>query len=70
MEGVVVFAGKVFQQTVGIPMGTICAHLLAEIFFCSYEGEFIESLLSMGGYIVHNDPEFDKFLGQMYPAGL
>ena len=29
----VVFAGKVFQQIVGIPMGTNCAPLLADIFF-------------------------------------
>ena len=28
----VVFAGKVFQLTVGIPMGTNCAPLLADIF--------------------------------------
>ena len=42
----VVFAGKVFQQIVGIPMGTICAPLLAEIFLYSYEAEFIQSLLS------------------------
>ena len=28
----VVFGGKVFQQTVGIPMGTNCATLLADIF--------------------------------------
>ena len=28
----VVFAGKVFQQVVGIPMGTNCDPLLADIF--------------------------------------
>ena len=28
----VVFGGKVFQQIVGIPMGTNCAPLLADIF--------------------------------------
>ena len=33
----VVFAGKVFQQTVGFPMGTNCAPLLADIFLYSYE---------------------------------
>ena len=31
----VVFAGKVFQQLVGIPMGTNCALLLADIFLYS-----------------------------------
>ena len=44
----VVFAGKVFQQIVGIPMGTNCASLLADIFLYSYEAEFIQSLLSAG----------------------
>ena len=38
----VVFAGKVFQQTVGIPMGTHRAHLLAVVFLYSYEVEFIQ----------------------------
>ena len=45
----VVFAGKVFQQIVGIPMGTSCAPLLADLFLYSYEAEFIQSLLSTGG---------------------
>ena len=31
----VVFGGKVFQQIVGIPMGTKCAPLLTDIFLCS-----------------------------------
>ena len=44
----VIFAGKVFQQTVGIQMGTICAPLLADIFLDSYEADFIQSLLSTG----------------------
>ena len=37
----VVFAGKVFHQIVGIPMGTNCDPLLADIFLYSYEAEFI-----------------------------
>ena len=44
----VVFGGKVFKQVVGIPMGTNCAPLLADIFLYSYEAEFIQSLLSTG----------------------
>ena len=32
----VVFVGKVFQQEVGIPMGTNCAPPLAEIILYSY----------------------------------
>ena len=33
---------------VGIPIGTNCASLLADIFLYSYEAEFIQSLLSAG----------------------
>ena len=36
----VVFGGRVFQQTVGIPMGTNCAPLLANLFLYSYEADF------------------------------
>ena len=32
-----VFAGNVFQQIIGIPIGTSCAPLLADIFLYSYE---------------------------------
>ena len=44
----VVFAGKVFQQMVGILMGANCAPLLADIFLDTYKAELIESLLSTG----------------------
>ena len=41
----VFFDGSVFQQTVGIPMGTNCAPLLVELFLYSYEADFIQGLL-------------------------
>jgi hypothetical protein len=41
----VIIGGRVFQQTVGIPMGTNCAPLLADLFLYSYEAEFIQGLL-------------------------
>ena len=82
----VVFGGKVFQQIVGIPMGTNCAPLLADIFLYSYEAEFIQSLLSTGkkklasqfnftyryidDVLSINNPDFENYLGQMYPAEL
>ena len=81
----VVFVGKVFQQIVGIPMGTNCAPLLADIFLYSYEAEFIQSLLSTGkkqlasqfnftyryiDVLSINNPEFENYLGQMYPVEL
>ena len=43
----VVFRGQVFQQIVGIPMGTNCVPLLADISLYSYEAEFIQSLLRL-----------------------
>ena len=82
----VVFAGKVLQQIIGIPVGKNCAPLLADIFLYSYEAEFIQSLLSTGRkrlasqfnftyrYIddvlsIYN-PDFENYLGQMYPLKL
>ena len=53
----VVFAGKVFQQIIGIPIGTNCAPLLAHIFH-------IDDELSI------NNPDFENYLGQMYPPEL
>jgi hypothetical protein len=41
----VVVGGQVFQKSVGIPMGTNCAPLLADLFLYSYEVEFIQKLL-------------------------
>ena len=79
----VVFAGNVFEQIVGIPMGT---SLLADIFLYSYEAEFIQPLLSTGrkqlvsrfnftyrnidDVFSINNPEFENYLGQMYPVEL
>ena len=41
----VVFGDQVFQQSVGIPMGTNFAPLLADLFLYSYEAEFVQKLL-------------------------
>ena len=67
-------------------MGTNCAPLLADIFLYSYEADFIQSLLSTGkkhlasrfnltyryidDVLSINNPEFENYLGQMYPAEL
>ena len=82
----VVFAGKVFQQIIGIPMGTNYAPLLADIFLNLYEAEFIQSVLSAGkkrlasqfrftyryidDVLSINNPDFVNYLGQMYPLSL
>ena len=83
---VVVFAGKVFQQIIGIPMGTSCVPLLADIFLYSHEAEFIQSLLSAGkkrlasqfnvtyryidDVLSINNSDFENYLGQMYSLSL
>jgi hypothetical protein len=38
----VVFGNQIFEQTVGIPMGTNCAPLLADLFLYSFEVKFIK----------------------------
>ena len=35
----------VYQQTIGIPMGTDCAPLVTDLFLFSYEFEFMKSLI-------------------------
>ena len=82
----VVFAGKVFQQIIGILMDTNCVPLLADIFLYSYEAEFIQSLLSAGkkrlasqfnftyryidDVLSINNSDFENYLGQLYPPEL
>jgi hypothetical protein len=39
------FGGTPFQQVVGKPMGTYCAPLLTDLFFYSYESEFLQKLV-------------------------
>ena len=39
------FGGIMFQQVVGIPMGTNCAPLLVDLFLYSYESEFLQKLV-------------------------
>jgi hypothetical protein len=41
----VIFDRRVFQQTVGIPVGINSAPLLAVLFLYSYEADFIQELL-------------------------
>ena len=80
-----VSAGKVFQQKVGIPMGTSCAPFLADIFLYSFKTEFIQYLLSTDKNLASrfnftyryiddvfskNNPEFENYLGQVYPVEL
>ena len=38
------FGNKVFRQIVGIPMGTNCAPLIADLFLYCYESQFMAKL--------------------------
>ena len=42
------FGGQLFRQIVGIPMGTICAPLLSNLFLYSYENEFLDKFIKEG----------------------
>ena len=39
------FGGRLFCQVIGIPMGTNCALLLADLFLYSYENEFLDNMI-------------------------
>jgi hypothetical protein len=41
----VLFGGLVFQQTIGIPMGTNCGPLFTDMFLHAYETDFFHVLL-------------------------
>ena len=43
----IIFGGRVWQQTVAIPMGTNRVSLLADLFFYSNEVDFIQELLKI-----------------------
>ena len=42
------FGGQRFRQMVGLPMGTNCVPLLADLFLYSYEIEFLDKLIKEG----------------------
>ena len=80
------FGGRVFQQTIGIPMGTNCAPLLADLFLHSYEADFLQWLLDkkdrklalsfnltfryIDDVLSLNNPRVGDFLHLVYPKNL
>ena len=73
------------QQVIGIPMGTNCAPLLADLFLYSYEAEFIQTLIKSGkrhaksfcftyryidDVLSINNPKFGNYIDDIYPAEL
>ena len=80
------FGGTLIQQVVGIPMGTNCAPLLADLFLYSYESEFLQKLVNdkkihearalhftyryIDDVLSINNSRFAEFLPLIYPPEL
>ena len=79
------FAGKVFRQVIGIPMGTNSAPLLADLFLHTYEYEFIIKTMKMDigsalqfkntfryidDLLSINNEKFEKHISEIYPPEL
>ncbi|KAK6191166.1 hypothetical protein SNE40_002905 [Patella caerulea] len=79
------FGGEIYQQVVGIPMGTNCAHLLADLFLYSYKAEYIQALVKTNKRLVRhfnftyryiddvlslNNPKFSDYVEFIYPDEL
>ena len=80
------FGRQLFRQMVGIPMGTNCAPLLADLFPYSYENEFLDKLKKEGkrklarkfnvsyryidDLISFNNKRFKEFISDIYPKEL
>ena len=79
------FGGCPFRQVIGIPMGTNCAPLLADLFLYSYESEFLDMI--RGGHrklarsfnlcyryiddlIVFNNKKFGDYVKEICPSQL
>ena len=74
------FGGHVFQQTVGMPLGTTCAPLLADLFLYSYETDFIQRFLKKNQkklapsfnftFRYMNNSRLGDFVDHIYPIEL
>ena len=80
------FGSKLYRQIVGIPMGTNCAPLVADLFLFCYERDFmlslsdnnqtdiIEAFNSTSRYLDDllniDNPYFEQMVGQIYPTEL
>ena len=80
------FGGHLFRQVTGIPMGTNCAPLLADLFLYSYEKEFLDKMIRSGhrrlarsfnlcyrytdDLIVFSNKKFLDYLKEIYPSQL
>ena len=80
------FGRQLFRQMVGIPIGTNCTPLLADLFLYSYENEFLDKLIKEGkrklarkfnisyhyidDLISFNNTRFKVFISDIYPKEL
>ena len=80
------FGSKLYRQIVGIPMGTNCTPLVADLFLFCYERDFmlslsdnnqadsIEAFNSTSRYLDDllniDNPYFEQMVGQIYPTEL
>ena len=80
------FGSKLYRQNVGIPMGTNCAPLIADLFLFCYERDFMLSLSENGqadiieafnstfryldDLLNIDNPYFKQMVGQIYPTEL
>ena len=80
------FGGLIFQQTIGILMGTNCAPLIVDLFLYSYVEEFVQSLLQadkkhlaqqfnftykyIDGVLSLKNTKFAEYLEFIYPREL
>ena len=72
------FGGQLFQQMVGIPLGTNCALPFADLFLYSYENEgkrklarkFNLSYRYIDDLIFFNNKRFKEFISDIYPKEL
>ena len=80
------FGGRLFRQVIGIPMGTNCASLLADLFLYSYENKFLDNMIRschrrlarsfnlcyryIDDLIVFNNKKLLDYLKEIYPSQL
>ena len=80
------FDTKLYRQIVGIPMGTNCAPLVADLFLCCYERDFMKNLSSdiqadvikafnltsryLDDLLNIDNPYFEEMVNQIYPSEL
>ena len=86
LDNIIRFGTKLYRQVGGIPMGTYCSPLVADLFLFCYERDFMMSLSddnqadvidafnTKSGYLDDilniNNVYFDNMLSQIYPTEL